>query len=91
MSQPSSEPGSLAEPTRGSILEELDRMVKSPLFRRSRRCGMLLEYVVRETLDNRGENLKERAIGVAVFGRTPTYDTNEDPIVRTPAPQRSGQ
>jgi hypothetical protein len=46
---------------------------------------MLLEYVVRETLDNRGENLKERAIGVAVFGRTPTYDTNEDPIVRTTA------
>jgi len=60
-------------------------MLESALFRRSKRCGMLLQYVVEETLEGRSENLKERAIGISVFGRKPTYDTNEDPIVRTTA------
>jgi hypothetical protein len=70
---------------REKILEELQRMLESSLFRRSKRCGMLLQYVVEETLAGRADYLKERAIGVAVFGRKPTYDTNEDPIVRTTA------
>ena len=73
------------EANRGAIREELQRILASPLFRRSRRCGPLLEYVVMETIAGRGESLKERSIGVAVFGRTLTYDTNEDPIVRTSA------
>src|SRR5215831_17489006 len=84
MRPPSSESGSLRE-SREHILDELRRMLESALFRRSKRCGMLLQYVVEETLEGRAENLKERAIGIAVFGRKPTYDTNEDPIVRTTA------
>ena len=70
---------------RAAILEQLSRVLNSSLFRHSKRCGPLLQRVVMETLDNRAENLKERALGAAVFGREPAYDTNEDPIVRSAA------
>jgi hypothetical protein len=40
---------------------------------------------VNETLEGRGGHLKERALGVEVFGRDPDYDTNADPVVRTSA------
>ena len=73
------------EADRQVILDQLDRVLASPLFRHSKRCGPLLKYVVLETLEGRAESLKERAIGIAVFGRKPTYDTNEDPVVRTAA------
>jgi hypothetical protein len=44
-----------------------------------------LRYIVSETLEGRGAHLKERALGVDVFGRDPNYDTNADPVVRTTA------
>src|SRR5437867_6516627 len=36
-------------------------------------------------LDGEGERIKERTIGIEVFGRDPDYDTNLDPIVRMTA------
>jgi hypothetical protein len=42
----------------------------------------MLRYIVEKTLDGHQDNLKERTIGVEVFGRDPGYDTNEDPVVR---------
>ncbi len=78
-------PPTESQPTRGVILDQLERILVSPLFRHSKRCGPLLRFAVTETLEGRGDQLKERAIGVSVFGRNPNYDTNEDPIVRTSA------
>jgi len=40
---------------------------------------------VEETLESRSSHLKERSLGVDVFGRDPSYDTNLDPVVRTSA------
>jgi hypothetical protein len=36
-------------------------------------------------LDGQADQIKERTIGVEVFGRKPSYDTNEDHVVRTAA------
>src|SRR5438034_610312 len=36
-------------------------------------------------LEDKAADLKERTLGVAVFGREPTYDTSTDPIVRATA------
>jgi hypothetical protein len=36
-------------------------------------------------LDGTAADLKERTLGVEVFGRQPNYDTNEDPVVRATA------
>jgi hypothetical protein len=41
--------------------------------------------VSREIADNHVESLKERSLGVEVFGRDPNYDTNQDPVVRSTA------
>jgi hypothetical protein len=70
---------------RASVLAQLNRLLSSPLFNKSKRCQPFLEYIVTETLNGRGEHLKERSIGIDVFGRQPAYDTNEDRIVRAAA------
>jgi len=41
--------------------------------------------VVERSLHGHSEPLKERTLGIEVFGRAPDYDTNLDPVVRTTA------
>jgi hypothetical protein len=63
----------------------VDRLLANRLFSSSKRYPKLLKYIVDETLAGRSEQLKERTIGVGVFGRDPSYDTNLDPVVRRSA------
>jgi hypothetical protein len=67
------------------IRRQLDRILSDSLFKNSRRYPKLLQYVVEHTLDNIGPELKERTLGVDVFGRNPDYDTATDPVVRITA------
>jgi len=46
---------------------------------------VLLAYTVEQTLKGSAGELKERSIGIEVFGRSPTYDANADPVVRITA------
>jgi hypothetical protein len=73
------------EAERKAIREQLDRILSSPLFRNSKRYPSLLRFVVERSLDGHSGHLKERTLGVEVFGREPDYDTNLDPVVRTSA------
>ena len=41
--------------------------------------------MVERSLHGHAEPLKERTLGIEVFGRAPDYDTNLDPVVRTTA------
>ncbi len=74
-SVPQDVPASRAQETLAEI------MVSGP-FRSSRQSQQLLRYIVDKTLSGHAELLKERVIGIEVFGRRPDYDTNADPIVR---------
>ncbi|HWE84905.1 MAG TPA: hypothetical protein VG267_08165 [Terracidiphilus sp.] len=67
------------------IREQLNRLLAHPLFANSKRYPALLAYAVEQTLLGHASELKERSIGVEVFGKTPTYDTNADPVVRITA------
>ena len=67
------------------ILLELDRVLSSPQFKGSRRCHSLLRRIVEQSVVGEVDSLKERALGVDVFGRPPDYDTSEDPVVRASA------
>jgi hypothetical protein len=67
------------------IREQLQRVVAHPLFANSKRYPKLLAYAVEQTLLGNGAELKERSIGVEVFGRSPSYDANADPVVRITA------
>jgi hypothetical protein len=64
---------------------QLALLLASPLFHHSKHYTSFLRYVVNETLEGHGGHLKERALGVEVFGRGAHYDTNADPVVRTSA------
>ncbi|MGA8044231.1 MAG: hypothetical protein WCA37_15650 [Terracidiphilus sp.] len=68
-----------------AIREQLGRLVAHPLFANSKRYPALLTYVVEQTLLGNTADLKERSIGIEVFGRSPSYDANADPVVRITA------
>lgn len=67
---------------RDAILRELQEIAASSHFCNSKRYPAFLRYVVENTLAGRTELLKERTLGVEVFDRPPTYDTNADTVVR---------
>src|SRR5579871_3717790 len=68
-----------------AIREQLDRILANSLFRNSKRVPDFLRYTVEQTLNGNAEEVKERTIGVDVFGRNPDYDTTLDPVVRMAA------
>jgi hypothetical protein len=74
-----------AEVSRETALAQLSKILDSREFRSSKRCSTFLRYVVEHAADNHIESLKERSLGVEVFGRDPNYDTNQDPVVRSTA------
>ncbi|MBT9333071.1 hypothetical protein [Paracidobacterium acidisoli] len=73
------------EPDKGMVREQLALLVEDHAFRSSKRSVAFLRYVVEQTLEGSAELLKERTIGIEVFGRDPSYDTSGDHVVRTAA------
>jgi hypothetical protein len=67
------------------VRRELENILRDPLFMASKRYPTFLRYVVEETLEGRGEQLKERTLGIEVFGREPDYDSGQDNVVRATA------
>src|SRR5260370_57998 len=63
----------------------LDRVLHSQRFRASRRSQDLLRYVVERTLDGQADTLKERTIGIDVFGGLSGVDPIEAATVRVKA------
>lgn len=72
----------LSRQDRETILIELQEVLASPHFCNSKRYPALLQYIVEKTLAGEADLLKERTLGVEVFDRPPTYDTNADTVVR---------
>ena len=68
-----------------AVRRQLELLADDPALRSSKRCVAFLRYIVEQTLAGSAEQLKERTIGVDVFGRDPSYDTSDDHIVRTAA------
>ncbi|HTF64242.1 MAG TPA: hypothetical protein VK638_16280, partial [Edaphobacter sp.] len=66
-----------------AVLAELDRILSSEFFRSSPRSREFLRHIV--TYVDEPSELKERTIGIAVFGRAADYDTGADAIVRVKA------
>ncbi|MGA3186612.1 MAG: hypothetical protein ABSF22_05820 [Bryobacteraceae bacterium] len=87
----------MAPPTNGSgdlrpervpeetIREELARVLSSHEFRASKRSQEFLRYAVENTLNGHTDLLKERTIGIEVFGRSTSYEPSDDATVRVKA------
>jgi TolB-like protein/Flp pilus assembly protein TadD len=67
------------------IREQLDRILKSKTFQTVERLKRFLAFVVTETIEGRGDQLKEFVVGMQVFNKEPTFDPRNDPIVRVQA------
>ncbi|MGJ5819478.1 hypothetical protein [Paludibaculum fermentans] len=65
--------------------DELRRVLDSQEFTGSERGRTLLAYLVENALSGGLERLKERTIGIEIFGRDASYDTGQDAIVRVSA------
>lgn len=77
--------GTAEPPTAEMIRAQLELLVRDDVFRSSKRSVAFLKYVVEQTLSGASDQIKERTIGIEVFRRDPSYDTNLDHIVRTAA------
>jgi hypothetical protein len=84
--QPTEIPENGAEQWDVASLEQyLNRVLEGEAFKGSHRSGKFLRYIVHRTIAGDLDSLKERAIGIEVFGRPPGYDTSADAIVRVTA------
>jgi hypothetical protein len=63
----------------------LDEIIKGAAFKGSHRSQAFLKHIVEQALHGDSAELRERSIGVALFGRPVTYDTADDAIVRVTA------
>jgi hypothetical protein len=72
-------------PSRADWEKLLNRVVESAPFRRSSRLRDFLIYVGNESVLHGVEDLHEQQIGIGVFGRSSSYDTSQDNIVRVNA------
>ena len=83
--QPNSPVGAVPPTARPQGREFLDEILRSTPFRTSRQCQDLFRYIVEHSLAGSDDLLRERMIGIEVFGRAPDYDTAQDPVVRVRA------
>jgi hypothetical protein len=70
---------------RQAVFAQLDRMLEDARFRVSHHYPRFLRFVVEATVRGSTDQLKERDLGVVVFGRSADYDLDSDPIVRVKA------
>jgi hypothetical protein len=64
------------------VEEALRKVLDSTAFASSKQSQALLKYLVANSQHDDDGSLKERMIGVNVFGRSHDYNTGDDPIVR---------
>src|SRR6476620_3501425 len=69
----------------GELRSHLAEIINGAAFKGSHRSQAFLKHTVEHALHGEPADLRERSIGVALFGRPVTYDTADDAIVRVTA------
>ena len=75
----------LSPAAKNAIHEQLERLLASSYFSHSKRFPNFLRFVVEQTLAGDADDIKERTLGIEIFGKDADYDTAADPIVRVTA------
>jgi hypothetical protein len=74
--------------TKGEIASlqlHLKEVIEGDAFKGSHRSGQFLQYIIDQAIAGHFDSLKERVIGMELFGRSASYDTGDDAIVRVTA------
>src|SRR5438105_5408877 len=72
-------------PQRREKLEQLDRLLQSRILHGSESLRAFLKFVVLKSVENQETQLKEYIIATEVFGRSTSYDSRNDSVVRVQA------
>jgi hypothetical protein len=72
-------------PHRQEKLEQLDRLLQSRILHGSESLRAFLKFVVLKSVENQETQLKEYIIATEVFGRSTSYDSRNDSVVRVQA------
>src|SRR5579862_7644818 len=75
----------LADLSPDAVRAQLERVLASETFVRSKGLCRFLQFAVEQKLRNQSVRLKEHLIGVAVFDRGDAFNPGADPIVRVQA------
>src|SRR5215475_1087782 len=67
------------------VTAALDRLLANRLFQAATTQSRLLRYIVEKTLAGSEGELKEAVVAIEVFGRSPSFDSRSDSIVRVEA------
>jgi serine/threonine-protein kinase len=82
----SSSRGAAADgPSVESVKSQLARILASRGFAHAERLSRFLRFVVDQTVEGRGDELKEYLLGLEVFGRGESFDPRIDTVVRVEA------
>jgi serine/threonine-protein kinase len=71
--------------SRTTVAAQLEKILASSTFVRSKRLGRFLRFTVEQCLDGRQNALKEYLVGVEVFNKMESFDPRIDSIVRVEA------
>jgi hypothetical protein len=74
-----------SEAEKAAIREQMEQIVAHPAFKSSTHCVKFFRYVVQSALQSECDHIKERTIGIEVFGRDADYDVTQDRVVRSAA------
>ena len=68
-----------------AVRSHLEKVLESPIFSRAPRMARFLAFVVEQTAEGKGAELREQAIAAEVFDKPGDFDPRLDPIVRVEA------
>ena len=75
----------IPEAQKTALTDQVEHILSSPWFRTSHRSSTLLRHTVEAAIEGRGDQLRERQIGIKAFHRHTGYDSDADPVVRIAA------
>lgn len=70
------------QPTHQNIFQQMEKICSSDEFKTKLQLCKLLRYLVQETIEGREYKLKGYTIGLDVFNKEDTFDSDQDPLVR---------
>ena len=65
-----------------SIYNYLNVIIKHPIFIKSRKSTYLLSYIVKNSISEKAQDIKELTLAIDVFGMSPTFDTSDSSMIR---------
>jgi Tol biopolymer transport system component len=74
-----------SDPPDALIRAQLERILASEVFSRSRHLRRFLSFIVEQTLAGHGDSLKESVLAHELYGKGTDFDGGADPVVRVDA------